>query len=132
MVSCIVGALMRKRLIQAGVLKAGVTKNVLLIYSTAPVHAVRKPGLCNAARTRFSFLTTVFARHLTTGQEGCMVKDVCVGTLGKEIFRRKNVAATVLETQKKKTRLMTEGQHLEEHPAVFCAADLGQPASAVV
>ena len=38
-----------------------------------------------------------------------MVKDVCVGTLGKEIFRRKNVAATVLEPQKKKTRLMTEG-----------------------
>ena len=38
-----------------------------------------------------------------------MVKGVCVGTLGKEIFRRKNVAATVLETQKKKTRLMTEG-----------------------
>ena len=38
-----------------------------------------------------------------------MVKSVCVGTLGKEIFRRKNVAATVLEPQKKKTRLMTEG-----------------------
>ncbi len=39
-----------------------------------------------------------------------MVKEVCVGTLGKEIFRRKNVAATVFgNAKRKKTRLMTEG-----------------------